>query len=99
MKILKSKLKTKEEKQEEIYRFVIKERERMNVKENSLGVYSRSEGSCFSYGQASGEFKNLLYAQLIYIRRGYGDWNQLSGEVLEGLLKYIRNIKNYRQKQ
>ncbi len=100
MKALKSKLITKKERKvDEVYEFVLKERERMSVKSQDLGIYSRAESSCFSHGQKTGEFKNLLYAQLIYTKKGYGDWNQLSGEVLEGLLKYIRRIKNYRQKQ
>ena len=75
--------------------FVEKERERMGIRKEDLGTSHRPEGSCFAHG----EFKNLLYRQLLYTKYGCGDWTELSGEVLEGLFKYITNIRNYRDEQ
>lgn len=83
----------------EVKDFVEKERKRMVVKESQIGTDYRKEGSCYSQGQKSGEFKNLLYAQLIYTRYGYGSWNGLNGKVLDGLIEYINNIKRYENKQ
>lgn len=82
-----------------VYNFVVEERERMGVTKDQIGSKRRFENSCYSHGQKSGEFKNLLYRQLIYTKKGYGCWGELSGNVLGELLKYIRNIKEYREKQ
>jgi len=97
MNFLKDKL-TEEgkEKLKEVRAFVGGERKRMNVSSEQIGTTDRSEISCFSLGQKSGEFANLLYRQLIYTEYPYGSWVGLNGEVLDGLLKYIQNIKNFR---
>ncbi len=79
----------------DVRNFVEKERVKMGVTRDQLGRSHRFEGSCFAHG----EFKNLLYRQLIYTEYGHGDWNELSGEVLKGLFKYITNIRNYRDEQ
>ncbi len=75
--------------------FVENERRRVGVNESQLGTGHRKEISCFAHG----EFKNLLYRQLIYTKYGYGDWIGLNGDVLRELSEYIKNIKNYRNKQ
>ena len=80
---------------EDVKDFVEKEREKMGVTEDQLGRNHRFEGSCIAHG----EFKNLLYRQLIYTEYGHGDWSGLSGEVLEGLSRYITNIRKYRDEQ
>ncbi len=79
----------------EVRGFVEEERERMEVGKDQIKINDKMEGSCF----ALGAFNNLLYRQLIYTKYGYGGWGELSGDVLEGLCQYIKNIKDYRNKQ
>ena len=73
--------------------FVKKERMKMGVIDKDLKLTGRPELSCY----AKGEFKNLLYRQLIYTRFGYGSWIGLRGDVLDGLLSYIEKVKNFRE--
>ncbi len=84
------------DKLEEVRDFVAKERRRMDVPNQQIGTTHRLEGSCFARGQKTGEFKNLLYRQLVYTKYPYGDWVGLNGKVLDGLLKYIQRIKSFR---
>ncbi len=85
----------KEEEIKEIREFVEKERNRSRIEMDNLGTSHRSEGSCYAYG----EFHNLVYAQLLHTKYPYGGWQELKGEVLEGTLEFIRNIKEYRKNQ
>lgn len=76
-----------------VRKFVEKERLKMNVTDKHLEPAGKPELSCY----AMGEFKNLLYRQLIYTRFGYGSWIGLSGDVLDGLVSYIERVKRFRE--
>ncbi len=81
-------------KTKEIYDFVVSEKKRLNISDREIGTNFRFELSCIAFG----EFNNLLYSQLLLTRKGYGGWGELnSPEVLDGLLEFIKKIKEYRK--
>ncbi len=74
--------------------FVNSERKRMGVRDENLGITSRMEPSCIAFG----EFNNLMYCQLIYTRKGYGNWGELNNpEVMDGLMDFIEKIERERR--
>ena len=74
--------------------FVESERMEMGVTDQDLEPAGKPELSCY----AMGEFKNLLYRQLIYTQYGYGAWIGLEGGVLDGLIDYIQKVKRFRER-
>ncbi len=73
--------------------FIEEERLRMRIIDEDLKTSGKLELSCYVVG----EFKNLVYRQLIYTQYGYGAWIGLKGDVLDGLVDYINRVKSFRE--